>query len=168
MLADALIIIDLQNGVCFDPSQPQEINNLTSLVNAVNTRIEKYWELGKPIIFVQHNDENLLAQSNAWEILSTIDTSNADYYVQKTHANAFYKTNLQDILIAHDVDEIEICGAQTEYCIDTTIKMAHGLGYDVLMKHNLTTTYDNEFMSAPTTVKFYEKIWDGRFVEFFD
>ena len=48
-------------------------------------------------------------------------------FVRKTHANSFYKTNLKEILDQLSVNRIEFCGAQTEYCMDATIKFAHGL-----------------------------------------
>lgn len=70
------------------------------------------------------------------------------------------------MLMELNIQTLEICGAQTEYCIDTSIKVAHHLGYQVRMLHSLTTTYDNAFMSAQDTIAFYEKIWDQRFVEF--
>lgn len=79
------------------------------------------------------------------------------------HANAFYKTNLNHLLEENKASNLEICGAQTEYCVDTTIKMAHGLGYKLQMVKGLNTTFDNSFMSAKDTISFYENIWNHRF-----
>lgn len=70
------------------------------------------------------------------------------------------------ILNQQQVDQLEICGAQTEYCIDATIKMAHGLGYQVVMKHGAASTFDNSFMTAPETNTFFERIWRDRFLKF--
>lgn len=162
MLADALIVIDLQNGVCHG-SKP--IANLNKLIKKVNQRIEKYWSHDKSVIFIQHNDQQLVRDSVAWALLPTINSYPEAYYVQKTHANAFYKTKLQALLITNNIESLEICGAQTEYCVDATIKMAHGLGYQIQMKKGLSTTFDNEFMTANQTIAFYESIWQGRFLQ---
>ncbi|MDI6650071.1 isochorismatase family protein [Leuconostoc suionicum] len=48
--------------------------------------------------------------------------------MQTTHANSFYHTKLRKVLNEDDVQSIKIYGTQTEFCVDTTIKMAHGLG----------------------------------------
>ena len=59
MLADALLIIDLQNGVCHQ--EDHSIDHLEQLVLTVNSLIHNY--SGRPIIFVQHCDEELVEGS---------------------------------------------------------------------------------------------------------
>lgn len=56
------------------------------------------------------------------------------FYINKTHANSFYNTGLKELLSQLSVKSIEICGAQTQFCIDTTVKVAHSLGYKIYMK----------------------------------
>ena len=75
-------------------------------------------------------------------------------FCKKTHANSFYKTNLKEILDRLSVNCIEFCGAQTEYCMDATIKFAHGLGYENFMVQKTTSTLNNPFMSAKETIDF--------------
>lgn len=164
MLAEALVIIDLQNGVCYDGKQ--EIDHLETLIGKVQQRIRGYHEAGRPIIFVQHNDEELVAGSKDWQVIPQLDTSLAWQRIQKTHANSFFHTELEDILRAERISSLEICGAQTQYCIDTTVKFAHGLGYRLYMGRGMSTTYDNDFMSAAETISFYENIWQDRFLTF--
>lgn len=89
--------------------------------------------------------------------------------MDKTHANSFYQTNLQEILTDLQVENIEFCGAQTEFCVNSTLVFAHGLGYKNFMKKGLTTTFDNEWMTAQETIHFYEKhLWKHLFLEFLD
>lgn len=83
----------------------------------------------------------------------------------KKYPNSFFDTNLDQLLTSKETKSIEMCGAQTEYCVDTTIKVAHGLGYKVRMKKGLSTTVDNQFMNAKDTIAFYEGIWNKRFLE---
>ena len=80
--------------------------------------------------------------------------SRTRFFVRKTHANSFYKTNLKEILDQLSVNCIEFCGAQTEYCMDATIKFAHGLGYENFMVQKTTSTLNNPFMSAKETIDF--------------
>lgn len=161
-LSDALLIIDLQKGVCFDG---ETINHFSELITTVNLRIKRYREQNKMILFVQHCDEILVPHSETWEIVDELDRKPNDFMIQKTHANSFYHTDLQEILQHKNITSLEICGAQTQYCIDATVKFAHGLGYQLTMLKNGSTTYDNDFLSAEETIAFYENIWNKRFLQ---
>ncbi|MBH0348854.1 MULTISPECIES: cysteine hydrolase family protein [Bacillus cereus group] len=160
--ADVLIVIDLQNGVCYSE---EHLFNLQNLLTKVNKRISSYRKSNKPILFVQHCDDDLVPEKELWAIHSDLDVQKQDFFVRKTHANSFYNTNLKEILDQLSVHRIEFCGAQTEYCMDTTIKFAHGLGYENFMVQKATSTLNNPFMSAKETIDFYENIWNHRFLK---
>lgn len=163
--ADVLIVIDLQNGVCFSN---EHLFDLQNLLTKVNNRIALYREHHKPIIFVQHCDEELVPEEELWAIHVDLDVQKQDYLVRKEHANSFYETSLKTILDELAVQRIEFCGAQTEYCMDATIKFAHGLGYENFMVRKATSTIHNPFMSAQETIDFYENIWSNRFLKFIE
>ena len=53
---------------------------------------------------------------------------------------------------------------QTEYCIDTTCRVAYEYGYSVIIPEGGTTTFDNITFKANELLKYYEqKIWNKRF-----
>ena len=53
-----------------------------------------------------------------------------------------------------------ICGMQIEFCVDTSVKVAFELSYEVLIPSGATTTYDNPFLSGDKIIAFYERmIW---------
>ncbi|MCY9662369.1 cysteine hydrolase family protein [Paenibacillus chondroitinus] len=161
--ADVLLVIDLQNGVCYDK---EHLFELEKLLAKVNERILLYRKLDKQIIFVQHCDEELVPGEELWAINAKLDVQAQDFLIKKIHANSFYKTSLKENLDQLNVSSIEFCGAQTEYCMDATIKFAHGLGYKNLMVRNATSTLNNPFMSAEETINFYENMWSHRYLEF--
>ncbi|RUS43931.1 cysteine hydrolase family protein [Cohnella sp. AR92] len=161
--ADVLIVIDLQNGVCHNN---EHLFELEKLLTRVNERISLYRKSHKPIVFVQHCDEDLVPGEEAWAIHAKLDVQKQDLLVNKVHANSFYRTNLKEILDQMNIRSIEFCGAQTEYCMDATIKFAHGLGYQNHMVRNATSTLNNSIMSAEETIEFYEKMWSHRYLEF--
>ena len=109
---------------------------------------------------------NLTRGTIAWQLLSELDVREEDLYVNKTQLNAFYQTDLQSLLIQRQGDELEICGAQTEYCVDTTIKMAHGLGYRLEMVPGASSTVDNKFLTVRQTIQYFEEIWGQNFLKF--
>ena len=159
-MSDVLLVIDLQNGIC---KGTPEIYNFESVIKIVNQRIKEYRETNKQIVFIQHNDEDLVAGSDNWKLVSDLQLLTDDITIQKTSPNSFFRTNLKQLLDRFGASSLEICGAQVEYCVDTTIKMAHGLGYNVQVKDGSVTTLDNDFMTASETIRFYKKIWNHRF-----
>lgn len=162
-LADAYLIVDLQNGVCKDFTDD---TYLDQLITKINKRIAEYHQHKLPIIFIQHNDNKLVENTTAWQILPGLHTEFATHFIQKTHANAFLHTDLRKTLQKDHVRSLEICGAQTEYCVDTTIKFAHGMGYKLQMIPKSTLTIDNSYMTYQTSIEFYENIWNHRFLTF--
>ncbi|MFC6261276.1 cysteine hydrolase family protein [Levilactobacillus fujinensis] len=160
-MADVLLVIDLQNGVCYGE---QTAANMPQVIAGVNARIAAYRQAKKPVVFVQQTDADLVKETHDWALIPELDYRGTDSVVFKTHANAFYHTNLRRVLTEFATESLEICGAQVEYCVDTTVKVAHGIGYDLQMTRGLTTTVDNEFMTAQQTIAFFEGIWDQRFV----
>ncbi|MRN07701.1 cysteine hydrolase [Lactobacillus sp. 0.1XD8-4] len=163
MAKSALIIIDLQNGVC---KSDQVIFNYENLILKINRRIDYYRSQNLPIIFIQHEDNLLQKNSTAWQLVSGLHYKKADILISKKHPNSFYQTDLEKILENLGINNLEICGAQTEYCVDATIKMAHGLGYQVVMQHHASSTFDNKYMTAEDTINFFENIWNNRFLTF--
>jgi len=158
-LAEALIVIDMQNAL-------QYSYNFSDLINKINNRISLYRQANLPVIFIQHNDQDVVRGSDLWQLSNKLDKQKDDIVVEKYHPNAFYQTNLNKILMQNGISTIEICGAQTEYCCNATIVMAHGLGYKIIMEHDMTTSFDNNYMIAEDTISFFENIWDQRFVTF--
>lgn len=160
----ALLVIDLQNGVCKDG----KIYNYRNVIENINDQIDQFHLNNDPVIFIQHKDEDLIHGSFEWNLISDLHNNDNDYYIEKIHADSFYKTNLYELLRRLDINRLQICGAQVEYCVDTTIKVAHDLGYQLTMVHNSTTTFDNEYLKANRMINFYENIWNNRFLDFIE
>ncbi|NVY96725.1 cysteine hydrolase [Lactobacillus sp. DCY120] len=159
----ALLVIDLQAGVC---QQPQLIDHFPQLLALVNQHIDHHRQLGQAVIWIQHHDADLPKQSAAWQLVEGLDYRLGDSLVDKIHADSFYKTRLQDLLQQLGVTDLEICGAQTEYCVDTTIKVARDLGYRLSMVGGASSTFDRPNFKATQLINFYEQIWNQRFLNF--
>ncbi|MBO0444760.1 hypothetical protein IGJ55_000226 [Enterococcus sp. AZ170] len=163
MTNQALIIIDLQIGL---ESFGTGLFQRDKVLVGVNQRISEYRKQQLPIIFIQHEDEDLVINSQSWQLFDQLDARAEDFYIGKTHANSFFHTPLKELLDQLSITQLEFCGAQTEYCVDTTIRMAHGLGYTCFMKRGLSTTLDNDLLDAKTIIRHHEQLWDQRFLTF--
>ncbi|GAB6093043.1 isochorismatase family protein [Furfurilactobacillus curtus] len=88
MLTDTLIVIDLQNGII--GNHP----DLPAFLTRINQRIVEYRKAEKPILFIQHNDQEIKYGTIAWQLITGLDRQQTDIVIEKCHPNAFLKTDL--------------------------------------------------------------------------
>lgn len=161
--ADVLLVIDMQNGIC--RRGVADSLDLSNLMQRINTRVQSYHALDKPIIWLQHHDDDIRRHTFDWDFLPELMLNRTtDDIIEKNHPDSFYNTCLDARLQQVGAQHLEICGAQVEFCVDTTIKAAFDREYQLHMLPNMTTTWDNEYMNAKQTQKFYENIWQNTFV----
>ena len=64
---------------------------------------------------------------------------------------------------------IVMCGMQTEFCFDVSVKVAFELGYDVTVPREAVTTFDSGFAPGEVLTAYFEdRIWDGRYARVLD
>jgi nicotinamidase-related amidase len=151
-MSKALLVIDLQNGV-------GPLFDFENVIRNVNQRISDFREKGDPIIFVQHTCAGMAQGSEPWQFVSELAINADDKVIAKTQGSAFYKTTLQQTLDDLNVTSLEICGAQTEYCVDATLKAAFYEGYKVTVTPNAFSTVDSQNFPALKINVFYKKLW---------
>ena len=65
--------------------------------------------------------------------------------VDKPGKGAFYATDLEAILQAHQIQSLLVCGVTTEVCVHTTVREANDRGYDCLVVEDAVASYFPEF-----------------------
>lgn len=65
-LAEALVVIDMQKAL-------QYSYNFNDLIQSINGRIAQYRQTNLPIIFIQHNDQDLVRGSELWQLSGKLD-----------------------------------------------------------------------------------------------
>ena len=113
------------------------------------------------IVYVRHHDEELILNSDGWQIDSRITPRQDDKIFEKEYNSAFKNTNLDAYLKSQGIQDLIIVGMQSEYCIDTSIKVAFELGYRVIVPKDATTTFDNDIISGKVLKlwKVIHKMW---------
>ncbi|MBT2339540.1 MULTISPECIES: isochorismatase family protein, partial [Pseudomonas] len=103
-----------------------------------------------PVILIQHEElEGVLTHgSDAWQLADGLLTAADDLRVRKTTPDAFYQTDLLSLLQARCIDRLVVCGMQTDYCVNATVRQAHTLGYDLVLAADGHSTVDNGSMTA--------------------
>ena len=75
----------------------------------------------------------------------------ADLRITKAVNSAFYGTpDLKAWLDQHNYTAVTICGIMTNFCCETTARMAGNLGYDVDFVLDATRTFDHQGIDGST------------------
>ena len=123
----ALLVIDVQNGVVEDAFARNKV------IAAINTVIDKARAKDVPVIWIQHSDEELTIDSDAWQIVSELQPRPDEKIVRKLYRSSFEATELEDLLSSLSVDHLYITGAQTNNCVRHTSHSALDRGYDITL-----------------------------------
>jgi nicotinamidase-related amidase len=152
----ALIVIDVQNGVyAFEDT---EVFAGPALIASINRLIASARAAGCPVVFVQHEDEWLVAGSHEWELMQGLAIpADTDILVGKRHGSAFHDTPLEETLRRMDVEEIVLCGLQTELCVDSTLRHAAALNFKVSLIQDAHSTFDTATLTAPQIIEHHNR-----------
>jgi nicotinamidase-related amidase len=154
---DALLVIDMQNGVVLDAAPRFEINKV---IGRINTLIAEFRKRGL-VLFVQHTDERegLDRGTQAWAIVSALDRLVSDPVVEKRACDSFHGTCLEETLKARGVKRLFIAGCCTDFCLDSTVRAAPSHGFEVCVVADAHTTADRPHLDAKTIITHHNYVW---------
>lgn len=158
----ALLIVDVQAGaVARGPYEGDLVlANIERLVDSCRANAVE-------VIYVQHDGlpgEEEEPGTPGWEIYDGIAPRPLERVIRKTSNSAFRGTDLRAHLEERGVQTLIVVGIQTEYCVDTTVRVAFEHGFDVLLPEMTNTTFDRGELSARQIHDHYHReIFDGRF-----
>jgi nicotinamidase-related amidase len=153
----ALLVLDVQNGVV------QAAHKRDAVVTNVEQLVDRARQAEVPVIWVQHDDEQLAKGSDEWQIVSELTPDDREPRVEKRYFDAFEETTLEDILSGLGVGRLVVVGAQTDACIRSTLHGAIVRGYDATLVGDAHTTEDlTEWGSPPPdqVIAFTNLYWD--------
>ena len=159
-----LLIVDTQKLITNN-----ELYQFSLFESRVRQLINKARSRGVEVIFVRHDDgkENgLLKGTEEFEIYDGFQPVGSEVIFDKNVNSAFRGTGLLEYLRQKEENTVIIAGLQTEYCIDATIKAGFEHGFKMIVPANTNSTFDNQYMSADQTYKYYnEFMWNKRYAE---
>jgi nicotinamidase-related amidase len=155
-MTTALLIIDVQQALCCGEYECFEIGRVINTINDLSARARK---AGVTVVLIQHEETGspLAHDVPGWQLAAGLQTTPKDHRVRKTTPDSFYKTNLQNLLPVQDFERLVICGLQTDYCINTTVRQALKLGYDVVLASDAHSTVDNGNQTAEDIIAEHNK-----------
>ncbi|NTZ97715.1 cysteine hydrolase [Pseudomonas koreensis] len=155
-MSSALLIIDVQQALCSGQYQCFDIRRVIDIINQLSTRARK---ASVPVVLVQHEEKDspLAHGAEGWQLADGLLTADQDLRIRKTTPDSFYQTELGKLLPGEDFERLIICGLQTDYCVNATVRQAHQLGYDVVLVADAHSTLDNGNMSAEDIIAEHNK-----------
>ncbi|WP_369960280.1 cysteine hydrolase family protein [Pseudomonas benzenivorans] len=143
----ALLIIDMQQALCSGEEAAVGIDCVLDRVNVLSRRAR---EARVPVILIQHEEAEgpLVVGGLGWQLADELETENTDLRVRKKSPNAFHETDLDELLRSRGTDRLIICGLQTEFCVDTTVRQALALGYEVALAADAHSTVNGVISAA--------------------
>lgn len=155
----ALIVIDVQNIMTQFKAYAWDrvIDNIKELQCACRDK-------GIEVIFIQHHDEELVKGSHDWELYSEVAPLEDERVFHKSIPSAFKETDLEKYLKEKNYKTLILTGIQTDYCVDTNVKVAFELGFEVITPEFTNTTFDNGGLSAKDLYEHYNhRVFKDRF-----
>ncbi|KKW20062.1 MAG: hypothetical protein UY63_C0002G0021 [Parcubacteria group bacterium GW2011_GWA2_51_10] len=153
-----LLVIDFQNDFVA-PGGVVEIKEIRRNLGDYAKFIDTCRAAGVLVIYTRHNytpennpiekklfpqleNDGLRPGSTGWEIYDVITPKGGDTIVDKTRYDAFFKTNLKEILDDHDIKTVIITGTMTDVCCESTARTAMHYDYDVIFCSDMTYCAD--------------------------
>lgn len=162
----ALLVVDVQVEMFSDTKTP--VYKGQEMLDNIEVLIRKAHDTNTPIIYIKHtqSDDKPMAKGKpGWEVHPQIAPAVGDAVVLKTTPSSFYKTNLQELLSSMGIVKIVVTGLQTECCIDTTVRHAFSLGYEVVLVRDANSTYDIPPLTAPQIIQHHHRIIGNWFAQ---
>jgi nicotinamidase-related amidase len=139
----ALLVVDMQNAAV------ERAHERDAVVANVCHLVEEARREGAPVVWVQHSDEQLARGSDAWQIIPELIPGDSEPLVEKNYGDSFEDTALETVLSGLGIGRLVIVGAQTDWCVRSTLHGALARGYDATLVSDAHTTEDQTAWGAP-------------------
>ena len=98
--------------------------------------LARFRDAGLPVVHIQHISQRegatfFLPETFGCEINDRVAPLAGEPVIQKSYPSSFQQTALEAELSQAGVDELVVCGAMSQMCIDTTVRSAFERGYKV-------------------------------------
>jgi isochorismate hydrolase len=157
--SSALIVLDMQKYFLHDSSHAY-VASASKMLPGLRELIDGYAHRGLPVFFTRHlntpRDAGMMArwwreliteQNPLSEITEALDTSKG-IVVRKSQYDAFYGTDLEELLRKARAEQVVICGVMTHLCCESTARSAFARGFGVFFTIDGTATYDGGYHEA--------------------
>lgn len=146
-MKQALLIIDIQNDYFKNGAMELVGSEEASLI--ARKLLDKFREENLPIIHIQHISTRagatfFLPNTFGAEIHENVRPKENEKIIIKNFPNSFRDTDLLEYLKSENISDLVVCGMMTHLCVDTTVRAAKDLGFDITLIADAVATKDLE------------------------
>ena len=152
----ALLLVDVQKGVNEVKyyGGPSGKRNNHSAEENMRCLLTEWRRLGKRVAFTRHNSREinspLKLDLETGNQIEGLEINGSDIVVEKDVNSGFIGTSLELELRRSGINRLVVMGFYTNYCIETTVRMAGNLGFDTYLVHDAcaavnTLGHDGEY-----------------------
>ena len=150
----ALIIIDIQNDYFENGANPL-VGSFKASINASHI-LGKFRDDNLPVIHMQHialspTATFFLPDTFGNEIHDNVKPLETEKLFIKHYPNSFRETGLFEYLKSNEITDLVICGMMTHMCVDTSVRAAKDLGFNITLIGDACATKDLQFHSEMVT-----------------
>lgn len=152
----ALLVIDMQ-GFFHNPDYHAFVPSMSAIIPGVKRLQEYFLAHNMPVFHTRH--ANTLLDSKQmltwWGVINKSTnslvniipeiTNSGAIIIKKTQYDAFWRTNLEELLLSKNIKQVIITGVMTHLCCETTARAAFTRGFEVFFTIDGTATYNPEF-----------------------
>ena len=155
----ALLILDMQ-AFFLDEESHATVPDAQAIVPALRRLARRFREAGRPVLMTRHSNsdddagmmkvwwDDLLEPGSPEAALEPTLEDLSTVVVDKAQYDAFYATELEDLLRDSGTEQVVVTGVMTHLCVETTARSAFVRGFAVFVPADGTATYNREFHAA--------------------
>lgn len=155
----ALLVLDMQRYF-LDSSSHAYVPSSQAIIPRINSLVQAYAAKRLPVLFTRHVNtpqnagmmgrwwKELISQENPLNEISPAIETLTGTVIQKSQYDAFYQTQLEEILRARQVSQVVISGVMTHLCCESTARSAFMRGFEVFFLVDGTATYNAKLHKA--------------------
>lgn len=167
-MTDTLLIIDVQkailNGAFSDERADEVMGYFSSMVERLSDLKSSAAAQGIAIVYVQNDGPDghrLAVGCEGWEIVSVLTPTTDDIVVRKKSCDSFHDTDLMEHLQRVGATRLIVGGCMTQFCVDTTVRRAVSMGFDVVLVADGLCTGDTGALRQSEIIAHHNQTLDG-------
>jgi len=174
----ALVVIDMQNDFVKEGGSLQ-VPDARSTIPVIQRLLEQARGSGARVVFSQdtHGEddpefaiwpEHAREGTWGWEIVQELAPREGEVVLRKPRYDAFYRTDLEELLEEWDTRTLVICGTVANICVHYTAASAALRWYDVVIPRDATSAlerFDLESSLRQTAFLFAGRVTDAAGIE---
>ncbi|USB33584.1 cysteine hydrolase family protein [Paenibacillus sp. YPG26] len=169
MPKSALMIVDVQLApFIWAQYGGKELYQAEQLLRHIQSLIHTARLAGTPVIYMQYTEEGDSPRGLGqplWQVHPEVAPQEGDITIAKYHADPFLGTELHMKLQELGITRLVITGVQTEFCVESTCRSAHSLGYANVLVTDGHSTFDSDNLTAQQIIEHHNTVLGSQFAE---